>query len=181
MSERSDKPIVFPGPVTEEPPKSESPERRAQPRFPFTAAADVYELRSQTRVNGRCSDLSLGGCYVDTLSPFPVGAVVRLRMERATRMFEAAAVVAYAHVQMGMGLAFTEIRREHQEVLGSWIAELNGAPSSIPTDSATASAPEAIGENVNLQLVLNELISLLVRRKVITENEGADLLRRLFR
>src|SRR5579863_7034622 len=85
MSERSDKPIVFAGPMIEEPPKSESPERRAQPRFPFTAAADVYELRSQTRVNGRCSDLSLGGCYVDTLSPFPVGAVVRIRMERDTR------------------------------------------------------------------------------------------------
>lgn len=181
MPERSDKPIVFPRPLTEEPPKSESPERRAQLRFPFTAAADVYELRSQTRVNGRCSDLSRGGCYVDTLSPFSVGAVVRIRIERNARTFEAAAVVAYAHVQMGMGLAFTEIRREHQDILGSWIAELNGGQSPIPAESATAFAPEAVDENVNLRMVFNELISLLVRRKVVTEKEGAGLLRQLFR
>ena len=56
MSERSDTPILFPAPLREEPPKSEAPEKRAQVRYPFTAAAEIYELRSQTRVAGRCSD-----------------------------------------------------------------------------------------------------------------------------
>jgi hypothetical protein len=181
MSERSDTPIVFTAPLPEEQPKSGISENRAQVRFPFTAAAEIYELRSQTRVSGRCSDLGAGGCYIDTLSPFAVGAVVRIRLERDTREFEAAAVVAYAHVSMGMGLAFTEIKREHQGVLRSWIADLSGEPA--PEPAAPVAEPEtgAIETEANMRLVLNELIYLLVRKKIITENEATGLLRQMFR
>src|SRR5258708_32671117 len=104
MSERSDMPIVIPPPLAEESPKNGGTENRAQTRFPFTAAAEVYELRTQTRVTGRCSDLSSGGCYVDTLSPFAAGALVRVRMETNKREFEAGAGVAFANRAMGMGL-----------------------------------------------------------------------------
>ena len=96
MSERSDMPIVFPAPLPEEHAKGGGPERRAQVRYPFTAAAEVYDLGSQTRVTGRCSDLGPGGCYVDTLSPLVVGAVVKVRIERDMREFEASAVVLRA-------------------------------------------------------------------------------------
>src|SRR5579864_8912707 len=181
MAERSDTPIVFPAPLREEPHKSGSPENRAQVRFPFTAAAEIHELRSQTRVTGRCSDLSAGGCYIDTLSPFAVGAAVRIRMKRDTREFEAAAVVAYAHVSMGMGLAFTEIKREHQAVLRSWIADLSGDQAPEPAASATEPETGEIDANANIRLILNELIYLLVRKKIITENEGSALLRQMFR
>lgn len=181
MPDRSDTPIVFPAPLREEPPKSGGPENRAQVRFPFTAAAEIYELRSQTRVTGRCSDLGAGGCYIDTLSPFAVGAVVRIRMKHDTREFEAAAVVAYTHVSMGMGLAFTEIKREHQAVLRSWIGELSGEPVPEPAASATEPETGAVEANANMRLVLNELIYLLVRKKIITENEGSALLRQMFR
>jgi hypothetical protein len=181
MSDRSDTPIVFPAPLREEPAKSEAPEKRAQVRYPFTAAAEIYELRSQTRVSGRCSDLSAGGCYIDTLSPFAVGAVVRIRMKHDESEFEAAAVVAYAHVSMGMGLAFTEIKREHQAVLRSWIADLSGEPAPEPATSATEPETGAIETEANMRLVLNELIYLLVRKKIITENEATGLLRQMFR
>jgi hypothetical protein len=181
MAERSDTPIVFPAPLREEPPKSETPENRAQVRYPFTAAAEIYEIRSQTRVTGRCSDLGAGGCYIDTLSPFAVGAVVRIRMKHDTREFEAAAVVAYTHVSMGMGLAFTEIKREHQDVLRSWIAALSGEQAPEPAASAAEPETGAIDANANIRLVLNELIYLLVRKKIITENEGSALLRQMFR
>lgn len=181
MPERFDTPIVFPAPLPEEPAKSSGHEKRAQVRFPFSAAAEVYELRSKTRVTGRCSDLSAGGCYIDTLSPFAVGAVVKIRMQRDTREFESAAVVAYAHTSMGMGLAFAEMKREHQAVLRSWIAELSG--EQPPEPLATAPEPEtgANDASSNAQLVLHELIILLVRKKIITGNEGAGFLRAMFR
>jgi hypothetical protein len=180
MSERSDMPIVLPAPLPEESAKGGGPERRAQVRFPFTAAAEVYELRSQTRVRGRCSDLSPGGCYVDTLIPFEVGAVVRVHIARDSREFEAAAVVTYAHVQMGMGLAFTEITRERQDVLRSWIAELSGKQPPEPAVSTSGPESGAMDAHANMRLVLNELIYLLVRKKIITEIEGAGLLRQVF-
>ena len=181
MSERSEMPIVFPAPSPEESAKSGGPESRAQVRFPFTAAAEVCELRSQARVTGRCSDLSAGGCYVDTLSPFAVGAIVRVRMERDVRVFEAVAVVDYAHVSMGMGLTFTEIKHEYHGVLRAWIAELSG--EQIPEPAASTTEPEAgaIEADANMQSVLNELIYLLVRKKIIAENIGAEFIRKMLR
>jgi PilZ domain len=185
-------PTVLPAPLPEEQAKSGAPERRVQTRFPFTASADVYELRSQTRVNGRCSDLSVGGCYVDTLSPLAVGAVVRIRLVRDSRAFESAAVVTYAHTSMGMGLAFTGMKREDQEVLRSWIADLSGEQPpelavSLEAPAPARSAPppaaretEAAEANASLQPIVYELITLLMRKNLITENEGALLLRRIF-
>jgi hypothetical protein len=181
MSERSDVPIVLPTPSPEGPAKGGGIERRVQGRFPFTAAAEIYELRSQTRVTARCSDLGPGGCYVDTLSPFAVGAVVRIRLERDKREFEAAAVVTYALASMGMGLAFTGIKREHQVVLRSWLADLSGEQPAELAVSTTEPETETIDANANVRFVLNELITLLVRKKIITENEGTGLLRQMFR
>ena len=181
MSEHSDEPIVLPAPLPEEPQKSGGRESRAQVRFPFTAAAEIYELHSQTRLTGRCSDLSSGGCYIDTLSPFAVGTTVRVRLERDMHEFEAEAVVAYAHVSMGMGLAFKEMKREHQEILRFWIAELSGEKSREPALSIPEPETEAMDEDANMRLVLNELIYLLVRKKIFTENEGAELLHKMFR
>ncbi len=55
-------------------------ERRRVPRYPFLAAVEVTELSSGARLRGRMSDLGVQGCYVQTLNPFPVGALVRLRL-----------------------------------------------------------------------------------------------------
>jgi PilZ domain-containing protein len=188
VSERSDMPIAFPAPSSAESGKGERAESRKQARFAFSEAVEVFDLRSNARVNGRCSDLSAGGCYIDTLSPFPPGAFVKIRMERDKREFMAAAVVAYAHASMGMGLAFTEMKREHWDVLRSWIAELSGEQPPEPTLAKTG-PPEAEPEtatanadsDASLRLVLNELIYLLARKKVITEAEASKLLHQMFR
>ena len=97
------------------------------------------------------------------------------------REFEAAAVVTYALVSMGMGLAFTEIKREHQDVLRSWIADLSGVQPPKPAVSTTRPETGAMEANANMRLVLNELIYLLVRKKIFTEKEGSELLRQMFR
>jgi PilZ domain-containing protein len=181
MSEHSDMPIVLPAALSEESTAGGAPERRAEIRFPFTAAAEVYEIRSKTRVTGRCSDLALGGCYVDTLSPLAMGSVVRVRIERDSREFEAAAIVTYAHASMGMGLAFTEIKLEQQNVLRSWIADLSGEQPPEPAESAAGPETGTLETNANTRQVLNELVNLMVRKKIISETEGTGLLRQMFR
>jgi hypothetical protein len=181
MPQRSDMPIVLSAPSPKDQAKGGGPERRTQARYAFTAAAEVVDLRSQTRVTGRCSDLSSGGCYVDTISPFAVGTAVRVRLAYDSREFDAAAVVTYAHVSMGMGLAFTGIQREHQDVLRSWLAGLSGEQPESPTLSQAAGEAEPAEPHANMQLVLTELITLLIRKKLITEKEGAGLLHQMFR
>jgi hypothetical protein len=180
MSEDTDRPIVvLPGPQQKQSPLEELPERRIVSRFPFTAAAEVTEVRSQARSIGRSADLSTEGCYVDTMSTFGVGAAVHVRLERGMQEFEADAVVTNTQMSMGMGLAFTNIQPEHQAVLRAWIAGLSGERPFARETAATApgvSLLEAIGD---LRQVLNELIHLMVRKKIIGENEGTGLLRRM--
>ena len=156
----------------------EFPERRANTRFAFSVAAEVVELRSQARIASRSSDLGLGGCYVDTLTPFPVGSPVKVRLTQANRTFEAQAAVTYAHVGMGMGLAFSEVQPDQLATLQDWVRELSGElPSAF--DSAETPAPEQPSLQSE-RLVLNQLITLLIRKRFLTETEGATLLRQLF-
>jgi hypothetical protein len=76
-------------------------ERRRHARHPFTATVEAVELKSQTRIQGRTSDLSRGGCYVDTISSFPAGSIVKMRLTKEMRSFEARAEVVYSSVGMG--------------------------------------------------------------------------------
>jgi len=66
----------------EETKKSPIPGHRLAPRLAFLTEAEVMEPPAGTWLKTRLSDLSLSGCYVDTLHPLPVGARVCLRVVR---------------------------------------------------------------------------------------------------
>jgi hypothetical protein len=182
MSNISDKPIiVVPNPMPEESEIGNGPERRRAVRYPFTAAAEILDVSSHARVAGRCSDLGLGGCYIDILSPFAIGSAVLVRLDREKKAFEARATVTFAQNSMGMGLAFTEVKPEHQAVLEAWVAELSG--EALPKFDVGSAGPESgnLSSVLSLQQVLNELVGIMVRKKLIDETEGAALLRKIYK
>ena len=164
-------------------------ERRSGDRFPCTVAAEVFEPQSHARILGRTTDLGIGGCYVDTINPLPIGTRVVVRLTDQARRFEAHAQVIFAQVGMGMGLAFTEISADQLETLRQWIGELSGElppPAASPMPSlkeyaAGTSQPTEQPFRASDHLVLNHLISLLIRKRLLTEAEGTALLRELFR
>jgi hypothetical protein len=96
-------------------------ERRRSPRFTFIAQAEVQDETSGSRLPSRISDLSLSGCYVDIINPFPDGTPVRVKIYTTTQNFEASATVAYAHAHLGMGLSFREVKPESLAVLQNWL------------------------------------------------------------
>jgi hypothetical protein len=98
--------------------------RRSVRRCPLVASAEVTELISRAQLKARTSELGLGGCYIDTLNPFPQGTLVQLRILRDNGLFETQANVVYSDVRFGMGLAFTEMTDVQRSVLESWLAEL---------------------------------------------------------
>jgi len=102
---------------------SQHSERRSAPRFPFVAEAELTELRSETQLSARISELSLGGCYVDTLNPFPQQTFVRLRLIQGKEIFETRARVVYVHAGIGMGLAFAELTADRKSMLVAWLAK----------------------------------------------------------
>ncbi len=100
------------------------PGQRAVPRYPFVATAVVTELRSEARLPARTSELSIHGCYIDTLNPFPAGTDVRVKIIHGNRTFETPAQVVYIHPGYGMGLLFAAAPAEQQPVLEDWLREL---------------------------------------------------------
>ena len=68
-------------------------ERRRDVRYPFTSAVEVVVRETQTRIQGRTSDLSRGGCYLDTANSFPAGSIVMIRLTKDNCTFEADAEV----------------------------------------------------------------------------------------
>jgi hypothetical protein len=156
-------------------------ERRKSKRYPITAGAVIIDVQTMARVTGRASDLGLGGCYIDVLTPLPVGTRVRLNLERNQRTFEAEAVVSYSLQSMGMGLFFTGINPANDFLLNAWIAELSGEPAVQPKEPAELGAQmeSNLATITNLRQTMHELINLLVRKGVFTETEAAALLQRI--
>ncbi len=107
--------------------------------------------------------------------------MVRIRVERDTREFVSTAVVAYAHQSMGMGLKFTEIKPEHRAVLRYWIADLSGEGHPEPAAVTAESRDEVQEAESNIRLVLSELITLMVAKKILTEKEGTEISMQVYR
>ncbi len=157
-------------------------ERRKARRYPITAGAEIVDLRTMAHVTGRAADLGLGGCYIDVLSPLPVGAKVRVTLERNQQKFVADAVVPYSLSSMGMGLSFTEISPADESMLHTWIAELSGEPP-VPIKRPTEVVAQMESNSAtiaNLRQTLNELVNLLVRKNAISESEAAFLMHRIY-
>jgi hypothetical protein len=96
-------------------------ERRSTPRVPFVASAELLEVDTGTRMNAQVSELSLHGCYVDTLNPLPKGTSVYVKIFTEEYFFETPAIVVYAHAQLGMGLAFHDVKPHFVGVLQNWV------------------------------------------------------------
>ena len=151
-------------------------ERRQSHRFPFTASTTVIETSSKTRIEGRNSDLSLGGCYVDTISAFPVGAIVQVIVDRQSMRFEAVATVVYAHASLGMGLRFTNVSPENEIILRAWVAEIGGQPPPALNAPPSALEGEIQSSATDLTEVFTELVRIMEEKKLLTANESRELL-----
>jgi hypothetical protein len=151
-------------------------ERRQYPRYPFTATLEAYEPASQTRIEGRTADLSRGGCYVDTMNPFPADTGVKMRITKEKRSFEGQATVVYSVAGMGMGLRFEAADPQQLLPLRQWLGELSG--EAIDEPQVTESDGRAnLGGDVSG--VLTELIGELVRKGVLSGDLGDGMLQRL--
>jgi hypothetical protein len=102
-------------------------DRRYAIRFPFAADVDMIDMESGAHVEGVTSDLSLGGCFVCTSKPFPVGTRMRITLSRKGQTVEALAVVRILKPRIGMGVEFIDVESPSHEILTRWIAQVRQA------------------------------------------------------
>jgi hypothetical protein len=98
-------------------------ERRRTPRYTFIASAELIEETSDVRIATRVSELSLYGCYLDMMNPFPVGTLVLVKISAGDAFFEAKSKIVYAQPNMGAGVVFLETDAQYQPILDRWLDE----------------------------------------------------------
>ena len=84
-------------------------EKRRSPRYSFIASAELIEERADVRIASRVSELSLHGCYLDMMNPFPTGTMVLVKIAAGDAFFEAKGKIVYSHPNMGAGVGFLEV------------------------------------------------------------------------
>ena len=96
-------------------------EKRRSPRYSFIASAELIEEKADVRIASRVSELSLHGCYLDMMNPFPTGTMVLVKIAAGDAFFEVKAEIIYSQPNMGAGVGFLQVEPDSQAVLERWL------------------------------------------------------------
>ena len=96
---------------------------RRVPRYAFIATAELIEQKTDVRIATRVSELSLHGCYLDMMNPFPPETLVLVKISAGDTVFQAKAKIIYVQPNLGAGVSFLEIAPESEAILQGWLAQ----------------------------------------------------------
>jgi c-di-GMP-binding flagellar brake protein YcgR len=96
------------------------PDRRGYRRLRISVPVEMNLENSEIPVRGATSDLSAGGCYIETMYPFPAGTVVDMKLQLENTLLIAATVVT-CFPQVGNGIQFTRMLPEDREELQAFL------------------------------------------------------------
>jgi CheY-like chemotaxis protein len=80
----------------------------------------------------KLTDLSLGGCYVETESPFPERSGIVLCLKAEDMEVQAEGTVRVMHPEFGMGIEFASGTEEQRDHVGNFIGFLTSRPGTLP-------------------------------------------------
>ncbi len=155
------------------------------------AAASIHRPGPEETVpHCKLTDLSLGGCYVETDSPFPEHALVDLCLRTEEMAVHTEGMVRVNHPGHGMGVEFPSRTPEQRAQVGNLISLLRSCPESMPELSVSPralvadlsqfeSAPEAVSSPSEDEDDLEDpLLELLRHASGMQEDDFLEELRR---
>ncbi len=151
-------------------------ERRTNDRHAVTASAEVVELGSGAKFSTRTTDLGPGGCFVDTMVPFPVGSHVRVSVHKGKTQFETGGVVVYSQSGLGMGIAFSNMEPEQRQALDAWLTELTGEKQATAHHHFVYASSKVEEPRGSDHAAFVRLVKLMITKRILTEAEGASVL-----
>jgi len=96
------------------------------------AAANQGSESDETVPHCKLTDLSLGGCYVETGAPFPERALIDLCLKTGDLEVHTEGMVRVAHPGHGMGVEFPSRTPEQRAHVGNVINFLRNCPDTTP-------------------------------------------------
>jgi c-di-GMP-binding flagellar brake protein YcgR len=102
------------------PPSSPKNERRQNTRFKVSVPFELYLEDNKTPFRGATADLSLRGCYIETIFPFPKSTLVELKLTLNSTLLVSGTVVT-SDPQVGNGIQFTKMLPEDSAQLSAFL------------------------------------------------------------
>jgi len=123
--------------------ESRGDERRQHPRCVCRGDAEIYLQDAKRPERGRFSDLSRGGCFVETLLPIAMESKVSVILLIAQGRIRAEGVVRYLLPNFGVGVQFQHLEPQDLQRLEEVLAALEkGTPlNAIPPSAPTPASP----------------------------------------
>lgn len=147
------------------------------------ADAQLVTENPSVRVPVRITDLSLSGCYVETMTPLPHDAAVNIAISKGRKTVYLSGKVRFSHSGLGMGVVFTAIRPEDFDNIREFARaapqpKMGASPRleslyySAESDPPTDRAPETAD-------VLEAVVRVLFRKGLLTRAELTEEIERL--
>jgi len=95
------------------------------------------------------TDLSTGGCYVETESPFPERSEIVLNLKVADVEVQAEGTVRVMHPGFGMGIEFAARTPQQREQVAGFINLLTSRPGTVPELSITPRALAGVKDSAS--------------------------------
>jgi hypothetical protein len=108
--------------------------RRTQQRFHCTGGVEMRRNEGAPPVFGNLSDISLTGCYVETISSLPVGTELLYMIRVRDTVLRGRAQIKTSHHAVGIGLVFLHMSLEDQQKLEFLVGTLAGSQELRPED-----------------------------------------------
>ncbi len=106
-------------------------DRRHFPRYPCKGSAEILQSGKPWGW-GAVSDISCGGCYIETMHPLPAGTEAQLRLSIAGIFLDICARVVSSDPMFGMGMGFLVAPTEQMDRLPQIIEKITDAvPSPV--------------------------------------------------
>lgn len=130
----------------------------------------------------RLTDLSLGGCYVETESPFSERSSIMLCLKAGEMEVQVEGLVRVMHPNFGMGIEFASRTAEQREHVSNFIQVLASSPGTQPELQITPRAltvpvPDVHGLEPNPEEIDDSLLELLRGHELLTQEEFLQKLR----
>jgi hypothetical protein len=150
-------------------------ERRIAARSLFVAPVEVVDMRSGSRVEARTSDLSIQGCYVDTLNPLPIDSAVRVHIQHDEHVLDVLATVSSRHLGSGMGLMFADMTPAQREMVNNWLTERRLPPRETFGGAVPPSLQRHRMAEGDATYVIR-LVQAFVRKGLLSQPEANEIL-----
>jgi len=144
-------------------------ERRRYSRYECSAGVQLRKEGTDLPTWAKLADISLGGCYVELLSPLPLQTLVEFAINADDLEICGRGVVRTAHPSVGNGIAFTQMKAEDWRRLNHLIARLASPTPRAPSLPAVHAVEPGIAQLLEVLLELLEKKGVLTRDEFLTE------------